>query len=164
MINANTRPVSPNAKRIRTICCSTVQCHVTSVNGIQLLTAEMSSILQFKLKVMVRTSGLLAFNPNNDKQLWRQDKDGRIYNKATGNVWVFDKYGSRFEAPGTDFFWDFNSNYENTKVYLEALSDQLGNRCINMGNRFHHQGTNLFLYPCKTMHPTNGCFKFKFNF
>jgi len=103
-----------------------------------------------------------AFNPNNDKQLWRQDKDGRIYNKATGKVWVFDKYGSRFEAPGTDFFWDFNSHYENTKVYLEALSDQLGNRCINMGNRFHHQGTNLFLYPCETMYPTNGCFKFKF--
>jgi len=58
MINANTGPVSTNAKRIRTICCSTVQCHVTSVNGIRLLTAEMSSILQFKLKQMVRTSGL----------------------------------------------------------------------------------------------------------
>merc|ERR1711973_837163 len=115
--------------------------------------AEMSSILQFKLKQMVQTPVL---------QLLRQDKNGRIYNKATGKVWVWDEYGSRFEAPRTDFFWDFNNHYEITKVYLEAVSDQLGNRCVNMANRFHHQGTDLMLYPCETMYPTNGCFHLKF--
>ena len=55
MKNVLTGPVLMNARGTPTICCPTAQCHVTSVNGIQLLTAEMSSILQFKLKQMVQT-------------------------------------------------------------------------------------------------------------
>jgi len=116
----------------------------------------------FKNGWVLRTT---AFDPKNDKQLWRQDKDGRIYNKATGKVWVWDIYGNRFQAPGTKFFWSFNSCYKNAKnpprVYLEAISDQYGNRCVNMANLNNHKGTTLMLYPCKTMNPPNGCFKFK---
>lgn len=108
-----------------------------------------------------------AFDPTNDRQLWRQDKEGRIYNKHNGLVWVWDGYGSRFEGSGTAFFWSFNdcfkSSWNPPRVYLQSLSDEYGKgqRCINMANVNDKDGTNLMLFPCDSMNPPNGCFKFK---
>jgi len=104
------------------------------------------------------------FDPTNDRQLWRQDKEGRIYNKHNGQVWEWDQYGSRFAKPGTAFFWSFNdcfkSSWNPPRVYLQSLSDK-GKRCINMANVNDKDGTNLMLFPCDSMNPPNGCFKFK---
>ena len=38
------------------------------------------------------------FDPSNDNQLWKQDSQGRIINKANGKVLVWDQYGTRFEV------------------------------------------------------------------
>ena len=40
------------------------------------------------------------FDPSNDNQLWRQDSQGRLINKANGKVFVWDRYGTRFEVLG----------------------------------------------------------------
>ena len=38
------------------------------------------------------------FDPSNSNQLWRQDYEGRIINKANGKVLVMDLFGFRFEV------------------------------------------------------------------
>jgi len=106
------------------------------------------------------------FDPYNDYQLWRQDADGRLYNKATGKVWAYDLFGSRFkDSDANDFFWSFNSCYEKAKdpprIYLEAKSDQLGNRCLSMNEPYSIQGADLVLKSCNDMYPKHGCFKLK---
>ena len=47
------------------------------------------------------------FDPTNDNQLWKQDSQGRIINKANGKVLVWDQYGTRFEV--LSVFWFLSS-------------------------------------------------------
>jgi len=105
-------------------------------------------------------------DPYNDKQLWRQDADGRLYNKATRKVWANDFFGSRFkDSDDNDFFWSFNSCYEKAKdpprVYLEALSHQVAGRCLSMNEPYNIHGADLVFKSCKDMDPKHGCFKLK---
>ena len=38
------------------------------------------------------------FDPTNDNQLWRQDSEGRIINKANGKAFKWNQYGAGFEV------------------------------------------------------------------
>jgi len=107
------------------------------------------------------------FDPSNYNQLWRQDSEGRIINKANGKVLVMDLYGFRFEESDSDFQWSFNTYIRSSQEpsgpisqKLQAKSDQ-DERCLNTANRIDTTGSVLMLYPCQTIHPINGCFKFK---
>jgi len=107
------------------------------------------------------------FDPSNYNQLWRQDSEGRIINKANGKVLVMDLYGFRFEGSDSDFQWSFNTYIRSSQEpsgpisqKLQAKSDQ-DERCLNTANRIDTTGSVLMLYPCETIHPINGCFKFK---
>jgi len=106
------------------------------------------------------------FDPTNDNQLWRQDSDGRIINKANGKVFVWDKYGTRFKT-NSGFKWSFNrcvrSSQEPSGQIGQKFQAKYGseNRCMNTANRFDRRGSILMLYPCGRIHPVNGCFKFK---
>jgi len=107
------------------------------------------------------------FDPSNYNQLWRQDSDGRIINKANGKVLVMDLYGFRFEESDSYFRWSFNTYIRSSQEpsgpisqKLQAKSDQ-DERCLNTADRIDTTGSVLMLYPCQTIHPINGCFKFK---
>ena len=38
------------------------------------------------------------FDPTNDNQLWRQDSEGRIINKANGKAFKWNRFGAGFEV------------------------------------------------------------------
>ena len=123
------------------------------------------------------------FDPSNDNQLWKQDSQGRIINKANGKVLVWDQYGTRFEVlkvffgfyhnfnhcfQGTNsgFKWSFNRCIRSSQDRGEIgqkFQAKYGseNGCLNTANRLDKGGSNLMLYPCNAIHPVNGCFKFK---
>ena len=95
------------------------------------------------------------FDPTNNYQLWKQDSRGRLINKAVG-VW------------GVDALWTFNTCIRSSQEPTGPISQKLqlksyfgGEQCLNTDNRFDTTGSNLGFYPCKTIHPINGCFRFK---
>ena len=120
------------------------------------------------------------FDPRNDNQLWRQDSDGRIIHKANGKVFKWDQFGAGFEVllhmkintilfyavkeSDSDFKWSFNTCIRSSQEPSGPISQKLqaeSELCLKTANRFDTTGSVLGLYPCKTIHPTNGCLKFK---
>jgi len=107
------------------------------------------------------------FNPNNDNQLWRQDIEGRIINKATGKAWKWDRYGPGFMGISTDFSWSFNSCTKSSQESSNTVAQKLQasspseTRCLNTANQNDPNGATLMLYPCNRINPVNGCFMFK---
>ena len=59
------------------------------------------SAISLNVKCLDRTSRdwrTTKCDPSNDNQLWRQDQQGRIINKANGKVFMWDRYGPRFQV------------------------------------------------------------------
>jgi len=108
------------------------------------------------------------FDPENDNQLWRQDSEGRIINKANGKAFIWDQSGPRFvESDSRGFKWSFNTCIRSSQEPSGSISQKFQAKsyteknCLNTANRFTSAGAVLMLYPCKSIHPVNGCFKFK---
>ena len=123
------------------------------------------------------------FDPRNDNQLWRQDSEGRIINKANGKVFKWDQFGAGFEVifcmkininlfyvvkeSDSDFKWSFNTCIRSSQEPTGPISQKLQAKsdpdevCLNTADRFDTAGSILMLYPCQTINPINGCFKFK---
>ena len=67
----------------------------------------------------------------------------------------------------SSFKWSFNTCTRSTQEPSGPISQKFQaksnseNRCLNTANRFASSGSILMLYPCESIHPVNGCFKFK---
>ena len=66
----------------------------------------------------------------------------------------------------SEFKWSFNTFIRSSQEpsgpisqKLQAKSDQ-DERCLNTADQFDATGSVLMLYPCQTINPINGCFKF----
>ena len=57
------------------------------------------------------------FNPTNDNQLWRQDSKGRLINKANGKVFMWDRYGPKFQV----FYFDYVFLNLHKTLYVRRL-------------------------------------------
>ena len=71
------------------------------------------------------------------------------------------------KEPDYEFKWSFNTCIRSSQEpsgpisqKLQAKSDS-DERCLNTADRFDTAGSILMLYPCQTINPINGCFKFK---
>ena len=125
------------------------------------------------------------FDPENDNQLWRQESDGRIKNKANGKIFYWNQNGPGFEVyfskssiysvsnvlniknSDSDFKWSFNKCTRSSQEPSGPISQKFqagsgsGKVCLNTVNRLDSNGSTLMLYSCDYIHPVNGCFKFK---
>ena len=76
-------------------------------------------------------------------------------------------YVLNIENSDSDFKWSFNtcirSSQEPSGPISQKFQAKFGSekRCLNMYNRLNPKGSKLDLFPCQTIHPVNGCFKFK---
>ena len=67
----------------------------------------------------------------------------------------------------SDFKWSFNTCIRSSQEPSGPISQKLQAKsdpdevCLNTENRFDAAGSVLMLYPCQTINPINGCFKFK---
>ena len=67
----------------------------------------------------------------------------------------------------SDFKWSFNtcirSSQEPSGPVSQKLQAAFGSEkhCLQPYNRLNPKGAKLVLFPCKSIHPVNGCFKFK---
>jgi len=175
MQNVLTGPVLVNASITPTICCPTAQCHVTSVNGIQLLTAEMSSILQFKLKQMVRASGLQLLtltmtNSYGDKirmdeftikqlakcgYLTNMEADLRLLEQISSGISTVIMRIQRFTLKPFQINWVIVAlTWQTVSIIKEQIScSTLARQCIpqmdvsisNFGNNFSRNGFQFYL-------------------
>ena len=70
------------------------------------------------------------------------------------------------QSTNSGFKWSFNRCVRSSQdigPIGQKLQAKYGseNRCLNTANRFDQRGSILMLYPCNSIHPVNGCFKFK---
>ena len=68
-----------------------------------------------------------------------------------------------FKDIGSDYKWSFNQCVRSSQDPSGQIGQkfQSENGCLNTANRFPKGGSRLMLYPCESIHPVNGCFKFK---
>ena len=72
-----------------------------------------------------------------------------------------------FKESDSDFKWSFNTCIRSSQEPSGPISQKLqaksdpDERCLNTANQHDTTGSVLMLYPCQTINPINGCFKFK---
>ena len=105
-------------------------------------------------------------------------------NKANGKFFKWDDHGPAFEVfvlniqsfsisccylkeTDSDFKWSFNTCLRSSQEPTGPISQKLqaksdpDERCLKTADRFNTTGSELWLYPCQTINPIDGCFKFK---